>query len=218
MGSIRILLFGLISTGLFILLAVIGEGGIDRFFSIGQLTCLVVVSVVLVIVAAFSSGSVSPGIREDRSNRWVFVAFGLVGVLTGWLPAFDDRHNILTFGSSGVRWIGVALFAVGGLIRLIPVFQLGKRFSGLVAIQPGHELATDGAYRIIRHPSYLGMILTVLGWALAFRSGLGLILTGLMLVPIIGRIKAEEALLLDHFGEQYVRYRDTTWRLIPFVY
>ena len=218
MASPTILLLGLISTGLFILLAVIGEGGADRFFSVPQLTSLVIVSAILVIAAAFTSGSLSSGIREDRSNRWVLVVFGLVGLLAGWLPAFDDRHNLLTFGGSNVRWIGVALFGIGGLIRLIPVFQLGRRFSGLVAIQPGHELATDGAYRFIRHPSYLGMILSMLGWALAFRSGLGLILAGLMFVPIIGRIKAEEALLLDQFGEQYTQYRASTWRLVPFIY
>jgi protein-S-isoprenylcysteine O-methyltransferase Ste14 len=218
MDSLGILLLGLISTGLFILLAVVGEGGIGRFFSVPQLTSLVIISAALIIAAAFSSGSLSPGIREDRSNRWVFIVFGLVGLLAGWLPAFDDRHNILTFGGSNVRWIGVALFGIGGVIRLTPVFQLGKRFSGLVAIQPGHELATDGAYRFIRHPSYLGMILTLLGWALAFRSGFGVILAGLMLVPIIGRIKAEEALLLDQFGEQYARYRASTWRLVPFIY
>jgi protein-S-isoprenylcysteine O-methyltransferase Ste14 len=215
MGSLKILLLGLISTGLFILLAVIGEGGAGRFFSVPQLTSLVIVSAVLIIAAAFTSGNVSPGIREDRSNRWVFIVFGLVGLVAGWLPAFDDRHNILTFGGSNVRWIGVMLFGVGGLIRLIPVFQLGRRFSGLVAIQPEHELATNGAYRFIRHPSYLGMILTMLGWALAFRSGFGIILAGLMLV---GRIRAEEALLLDQFGEQYARYRASTWRLVPFIY
>ena len=218
MDSLKILLLGLISTALFIFLAIIGEGGATRFFAVPQLTSLVIVSAVLVIAAAFTSGSLSPGIREDRSNRWVFVAFGILGLLAGWLPAFDDRHNILTFGGSNVRWIGVALFAVGGLIRLIPVFQLGRRFSGLVAIQPGHELETVGAYRFIRHPSYLGMILTLLGWALAFRSGFGLVLTGLMLVPIIGRIQAEEALLFDQFGEQYARYRASTWRLVPFIY
>ena len=218
MNSLKILLLGLTSTALFILLAIIGEGGADNFFSVPQLTSLVIVSAVLVIAAAFTSGSLSPGIREDRSNRWVFVVFGIVGLLAGWLPAFDDRHNILTFGGSNLRWVGVTLFAVGGLIRLIPVFQLGRRFSGLVAIQQGHQLETHGAYRYIRHPSYLGMILTMFGWALAFRSGFGLVLAGLMLVPIIGRIRAEEALLLDQFGEQYARYRAVTWRLFPFVY
>ena len=55
-----------------------------------------------------------------------------------------DRLDFLTFGGEGVRWIGVALYAVGGVLRLAPVFVLGRRFSGLVAIQPDHRLVTTG--------------------------------------------------------------------------
>ena len=55
-------------------------------------------------------------------------------------------------------------------MRIWPVFVLGHRFSGLVAIQPGHKLVTSGVYGVIRHPSYLGLLVNSLGWALAFRS------------------------------------------------
>jgi hypothetical protein len=54
-------------------------------------------------------------------------------------------------------------------VRLWPVFTLGNRFSGLVAIQQGHRLVTTGIYGVIGHPSYLGMLITVFGWCL--RSG-----------------------------------------------
>jgi protein-S-isoprenylcysteine O-methyltransferase Ste14 len=67
-----------------------------------------------------------------------------------------------------VRWLGVVLFAAGGALRIWPVFVLGPRFSGLVAIQPGHTLATSGPYRIVRHPSYLGLPSTL--WDGAWRS------------------------------------------------
>jgi len=50
---------------------------------------------------------------------------------------------------------------------------LGQRFSGLVAIQPGHTLVTSGVYGVIRNPSYLGLQINSLGWSLAFRSGVG---------------------------------------------
>ena len=84
-----------------------------------------------------------------------------------------DRLDFWTFGGDGVRWLGVVLFAAGGAVRLWPVFVLGRRFSGLVAIQPGHTLVTTGIYSIIRHPSYLGLLVSSLGWGLAFRSGVG---------------------------------------------
>jgi protein-S-isoprenylcysteine O-methyltransferase Ste14 len=83
----------------------------------------------------------------------------------------------------------------GGALRLWPVVLLGNRFSGLVAIQPGHTLVTRGVYGVICHPSYLGLLVNSLGWALAFRAGVGVLLTALMLPPIVARIRAEERLL-----------------------
>src|SRR5580704_14591330 len=59
-----------------------------------------------------------------------------------------------------LRWVGVVLFAAVGALRIWPVFVLRRRFSGLVAIQPGHKLVTSGVYRVIRHPSYRGCSLT----------------------------------------------------------
>jgi protein-S-isoprenylcysteine O-methyltransferase Ste14 len=95
---------------------------------------------------------------------------------------------------------------------------LGHRFSGLVAIQPGHALVTRGIYGVIRHPSYLGLMVNSLGWALAFRSGIGVLLTALTLVPLVARIRAEEVLLASQFGAAYDAYRGRTARLIPGVY
>jgi protein-S-isoprenylcysteine O-methyltransferase Ste14 len=78
---------------------------------------------------------------------------------------------------------------------------------------------TDGFYRFVRHPSYLGALLAMAGWALAFRSVIGLLLTAAMCVPIIARIHAEEEFLVHEFGEQYRAYQQRTpWRLLPFVY
>ena len=117
-----------------------------------------------------------------------------------------------------MRWLGVVLFAAGGALRLWPVFVLGRRFSGLVAIQPGHTLVTRGIYGIIRHPSYLGLLVNALGWALAFRSGVGVLLTALTVPPLLARIRAEEQLLRTQFGSEYEVYCTRTWRLILGLY
>ena len=116
------------------------------------------------------------------------------------------------------RWLGIFLYAAGGALRLWPVFVLGSRFSGLVVIQPGHTLETHGVYGFIRNPSYLGMLTMMLGWALAFRAGAGVLFTALLLVPLIARIQAEERLLRAHFGAEYDDYCAHTWRLIPGIY
>ena len=71
-----------------------------------------------------------------------------------------------------MRWVGVVLFTASGVLRLWPAFVLAPRFSGLVASQQGHTLLTH-ATAGIRNPSYLGLVVTMLGWALTFRSGPG---------------------------------------------
>jgi protein-S-isoprenylcysteine O-methyltransferase Ste14 len=62
------------------------------------------------------------------------------------------------------------------------------------------------------------MLVIAVGWALAFRSGVGLLLTALMVIPLIARIRAEEALLRAQFGGEYDEYCANTWRLIPGIY
>jgi protein-S-isoprenylcysteine O-methyltransferase Ste14 len=95
---------------------------------------------------------------------------------------------------------------------------LGNRFSGLVAIQPGHTLVTNGVYGVIRHPSYLGLFVNSLGWGLAFRSGVGVLLSVLTMPPLLARIHAEERLLRSQFGDEYVEYCARTSRLVPGIY
>jgi len=199
-------------------LAILGWGGFAAFFSHPALIALALVGLALAGVALFSAGNLSPGEREDRSNRWVLVAFGLIGLLLAYLPAHTDRTDFWTFDGDAVRWLGVALFAAGGTLRIWPVFVLGRRFSGLVAIQPGHTLVTTGVYDVIRHPSYLGLLVSSLGWALAFRSGLGVLLVALLVPPLIARIDAEERLLRAQFGAEYDAYCRRTSRLIPGIY
>jgi protein-S-isoprenylcysteine O-methyltransferase Ste14 len=208
----------LAATLVYLGLAIFGFGGVAAFFSHPPLIALAVATLALWGAALFSRGNLSAGIREDRGNRWVLPVFGVIGVVAAFLPAYTDRLDISTLDGEALRWIGVLLFVLGGALRLWPVFVLGDRFSGLVAIQPGHRLVTTGPYARIRHPSYLGLLLNSLGWGLAFRSGAGILLTALLVPPLLARMGAEEKLLHAHFGDAYESYRARTARLIPGVY
>jgi protein-S-isoprenylcysteine O-methyltransferase Ste14 len=199
-------------------LAVLGWGGFAAFFAHPARTALAIVSMVLAGAALFSRGNLSRGQREDRSNRWVIAMLGVLGLLDGYLPAYTDRIDFWTLDGDAVRWLGVALFAAGGVLRMWPVFVLGNRFSGLVAIQPGHALVTTGIYGTLRHPSYLGLLVNAVGWALAFRSIIGVLIAVLMIPPILARIRSEEALLRTQFGNAYEAYCARTRRLIPGLY
>src|SRR5467141_540975 len=216
--TLKLALFAVVATLAYLGLAILGWGGFAGFFSHPALIALAGTLFVLTGVALFSGGNLSPGEREDRTNRWVIAAFGLIGVLAAYLPAYTDRKGFWVLDGDGVRWLGVVIFAAGGVLRLWPVFVLGHRFSGLVAIQPGHRLVTGGVYAVIRHPSYLGLLGLSLGWGLAFRSWIGVLLTLLTIPPILARIRAEESLLHAHFGAEYEAYRARTARLIPGLY
>ena len=214
----KLAIIGIATTVAQLGLVILVEGGFEAFFSHPPLVALAVLLVIILIVSLFSPANLSSGEREDRANRWVFVAFGLLAILLAVVPAYTDRIGFWTIDADTTRWIGVALVAIGFALRLWPVFVLGHRFSGLVAIQPGHQLVTDGIYAFIRNPSYLGLLIGVVGWALAFRSLVGVIIALLHLVPLIARMDSEEALLRSQFGADYDAYYKRTWRLVPWLY
>jgi protein-S-isoprenylcysteine O-methyltransferase Ste14 len=206
------------SLALYVGFAVWGWGGWSPFIAHPARAGVVVALVVISIAAMFTSGNISSGRREDTANRWIFLPFLVLGFLLAWLPAYTDRCDLWTIDGDTVRYLGLALFVIGSVLRVAAVFVLGRRFSGLVAIQEGHELETGGLYRVIRHPSYLGLLLGLFGWALVFRSGIGVLVSLLLIPPLVARMNSEESLLESEFGDRYADYRRRTWRLLPFLY
>ncbi|HEY4434401.1 MAG TPA: isoprenylcysteine carboxylmethyltransferase family protein, partial [Candidatus Cybelea sp.] len=173
----------------YFILVILCDGGFARFFSQPPLIAVTIVFCALVIAAVLAGGGLSRGEREDRANRWVLVPFSLLGLALAVVPPYSDRIGLFTFGGAATRWAGLVLFAIGGALRIWPIFILGDRFSGLVAIQRGHQLLTTGIYGVIRHPSYAGLLISSVGWSLAFRSALGLICTALLVPVVIARIR-----------------------------
>jgi protein-S-isoprenylcysteine O-methyltransferase Ste14 len=218
MSGVKILITGVVSIVIQFGLAIAGWGGWATFFAHPAFQALAGVTVVLAVLAIFSGGGLRTGEREDRRNRWVLAAFTVIALLMAFFSSYTDRIGFWTLDGETMRWTGVAVCFLGGLLRIIPVYALRERFSGLVAIQPGHTLETTGIYGVIRNPSYLGLLITSLGWVLAFRSGVGVLLAASLLVPLVARIRAEERLLRSHFGAEYDAYFARTWRLLPGIY
>ncbi len=218
MAGLRILLTGIVAIVMQFGLAIAGWGGWTPFFAHPAMRVLTWITVGLSALALFSSGNMNAGAQEDRSNRWVLGAFTLIAVLMAYFSSYTDRIGFWTMDGDTLRWAGVVVCAAGGVLRMVPIFVLKNRFSGLVAIQEGHRLETRGLYRVIRNPSYLGLLVTSVGWALAFRSVVGVLLALSLLIPLTARMKAEERLLREHFGAEYEAYYKRTWRLLPWVY
>ncbi len=218
MTRVKILITGLISVAIQFGLAIAGWGGWRAFWLHPQFRALAWVTAGLMLLAIFTQGGLTTGEKEDRGNRWVLAAFSVIALAMAFLSSYTDRIGFWTLDGDTLRWAGVAVCAAGGVLRIVPVYVLGRRFSGLVAIQPEHTLETGGIYSVIRNPSYLGMLITSLGWVLAFRSGVGVLLALSLLVPLVARMKAEERLLREHFGAEYDAYFKRTWRLVPWIY
>jgi protein-S-isoprenylcysteine O-methyltransferase Ste14 len=214
----KILVYSFLAGGVQFAIAILLLGGWRTFFGHPALTALTIATLAMMLVAPFSQGNLSSGEKEDRANRWVFKAFGLIAFLSAIVPPYTDRIGFWTIDGETTRWVGVIVYTLGGALRLWPVFVLGSRFSGLVAIQTDHKLETGGIYSVVRNPSYLGMLINMLGWGLAFRGWSGVVVGLLLLVPLVGRIRSEERLLREHFGAEYEAYVARTWRLVPGIY
>lgn len=218
MGRALVFVVAIGGTGFVIAVSAVGWGGFGPLLENTARAAFVVLMVLFTVVALFSPVNMSHGRREDvRGRRSMLLAALGVAVLAWMMPALD-RRDVATLDGDAVRTVGVVLTAVGGILRIWPMFVLGRRFSGYVAIQADHELVTTGLYRRIRHPSYLGMMLGLAGWALVFRSAVGLlgVIAGLPL--LIQRIDVEESLLASNFGAAYEDYRRRSWRLLPYLF
>jgi protein-S-isoprenylcysteine O-methyltransferase Ste14 len=116
-------------------------------------------------------------------------------------------------------WAGLAVIVLGMLLRMHCWRVLGEFFTHTVTIVKDHQLVDNGAYRWVRHPSYLGAVLTLLGMGLALGSQASMVLIVLGTAAIyVYRIEAEEAALEAALGEPYTQFKKTRKRLIPFVY
>ncbi|HEX4310048.1 MAG TPA: isoprenylcysteine carboxylmethyltransferase family protein [Acidobacteriaceae bacterium] len=155
---------------------------------------------------------------QDRGTQ---IILWLVIVASLWI---DERlHSWLPPDMPGshtwLRPTALGILALGLAIRAIAIATLGRAFSTNVATQPGHTLQRRGLYSLVRHPSYLGLELILLAFALHARTWACF---AVVLIPttlaLLYRIHVEETALRLAFGGDYEAYSRTTKRLIPGIY
>jgi protein-S-isoprenylcysteine O-methyltransferase len=115
--------------------------------------------------------------------------------------------------------VGTVLILLGVVLRWYAIRVLGRFFTRNVAIRQDHEIVRAGPYRYVRHPSYSGYLLSVLGLGVALDNWAALaILLGLNFAVFAYRMQVEEAALAAAFGPAYEAYRHATKRVIPLLY
>ena len=113
---------------------------------------------------------------------------------------------------------GLTLFVVGLTIALVAQGTLRLFYSSTLVIREDHQLITRGIYRFTRHPIYLGVIMACIGVPVYASSLYGFLTMSVGIPIFLNRIRIEERLLTDEFGDAYRTYKEATSKLIPFIY
>jgi protein-S-isoprenylcysteine O-methyltransferase Ste14 len=159
-----------------------------------------------------------PKIKIPRQHLTITL-LQLVSILIVIIAPYCDRRCIAIVGDGdAVRSLGLAMYCSGFLAMHFSQRYLGKQFSLEVSLQQDHALITDGPYRYLRHPRYLGIIVFSSGISLVFRSWIGFAAALAAIPVLLWRIRDEESLLRQEFGQAWEAYCSRSWRLVPFVY
>jgi len=121
--------------------------------------------------------------------------------------------------SLAMELAGLIIILLGLVMRVWTRLTIGGMYSGYLRVMVGHMLVTDGPYRIVRHPGYTGFVIMALGLCIGYSSLIGLVAIPVLLLPGLAyRMKVEERLLVEQFGDEYRAYALKTRKLIPFIW
>jgi len=140
-----------------------------------------------------------------------FVGVGLWSALTsvGCLPSSGEPVDGLA------RVVGVVLVWAAGLLALWGLQSIGGQMSSEAEVRADTELITSGAFALVRHPLYLSILLLWAGAAIALLSWPMAACTVVLAPMFAARSRLEERILVDHFGDAYLRYADRVPMLLP---
>ena len=156
--------------------------------------------------------------KQDGSSLRVLWITLILSIFLGiYLSQFSIGK--ISIHLSIIHYLGLILIIAGLIIRWFAILELKEFFTVTVAIQKDHRVVNSGLYKYIRHPAYLGSLLSFLGLGFALQNWISILV---IFIPIFGalsyRIHVEENVLNTEFGEEYSKYSSRTKKLIPWVY
>jgi protein-S-isoprenylcysteine O-methyltransferase Ste14 len=154
-------------------------------------------------------------LTRDPFGRVMQLAF--LGVLSA--AAWDNRCRDPWTIPGLVEGLGLVMLVGGGWLRNSAAQALGRHFTVALSLCDDHELVLVGPYRWLRHPSYTALLLVALGTAAMVRSPLAVVVALVVWLPsALMRIRSEECVLRNRFGEAYSEYSRSSWYLVPWIY
>lgn len=164
----------------------------------------------------FRSGPVEKQKADRKSLLWIWVTI----MATLPLGSFVAEHTAAPITSYAYfSKFGIAMIVSGMLFRFYSIYTLGHYFTVDVTIRDDHRIVQHGVYKYLRHPSYLGSLISFVGNGIAMNNYIAFLITVLPVsAAFLYRMYVEEKVLINNFGEEYLQYKKHTWRLIPFVF
>jgi protein-S-isoprenylcysteine O-methyltransferase Ste14 len=156
--------------------------------------------------------------EHDRGTIYLNFASIAVGLTAaGFISGHTEFR--LPGGSNAAFWIGLAIMATGFFVRVWAVTALGASFRTTVETHVNQKVKKDGPYRLVRHPSYSGLLLMCTGYGIASLNWLSLIVAIVLpLCALLYRVRVEEEVLVKSLGTEYEEYQGQTKRLIPWIF
>ncbi len=152
--------------------------------------------------------------RKNRGSNAMVLFSWIVALIVAQLFAKYD----LAILPSWAFYLGIVLMLAGIAVRQWSIAVLGRFFFGVIGVQEGQKVVESGPYRLVRHPSYSGALLIMVGIGLVFQSwGAALVIIPIFAVCYGYRMYVEERVLMANLGNSYTEYMKRTKRVIPFL-
>lgn len=151
--------------------------------------------------------------RDRKSTLIIFAGITIAAILASAASNYEPTKFTPRYE------LAIALILGGFALRVIAMRTLKRHFTYDVALREDHQLVQHGVYSIVRHPSYTGTLMAVTGGGIGFGNWMSVaILSGIGIVVFANRIRIEEEVMRERFGEQYRAYAGRTKRLIPWIF
>ena len=153
----------------------------------------------------------------DKGSLWLLYGLITLGYALSFSIGATKTGRVYPWNTFFV--IGMALIAIGLMVRIHSILTLKQFFTYSVAKVENQRIIETGLYKFIRHPGYLGQLMIFFGISISVSNWLSVLL---MMVPVtvgyLYRIQVEERFMLKEMGEDYLDYRSRTKKIIPMIY
>ena len=156
-------------------------------------------------------------IQKKSTIELIFLVLNGVGMIVPIIYVFSSVLDFANYSlPNWLGWAGIVIFALAIWLLWRSHHDLGRHWTVTVALRDDHELITSGVYRYIRHPMYSAHLIWAIAQIMILHNWIAGYSFLIVQIPFyLIRIKNEEAMMIEQFGDAYKTYMEETDRLIP---